>query len=358
MGLPWRKNRPVILGNRAVANQNRDIFQQLAAESREDPSKFAIKYVSHAQGVIALEGKRYLGRFHIGLNALPADFDEVTKKAFLVSDVLMLTQDREGPVTELHETGGAPPFLMQGGAGLPSKRWLWGFQCLDTEALGRWLMGAEPLLSHGLVWYHPQLVKANISSGSLAVPLGEVGTPVHYDVVVRNGRAVEASGANPIASSVARILFTMKIPYIEGVSLEAFSKLTVEEFNSHKLFKTWLRKRILDLDDALEDTQSQRKIAAIEEELRHEVAHVQAQMRKATNDKALATTGAATCVTTVALFAVTQPAMLSLVTALGINAAGLWNFLTTFAEGGRRKAKAQNGQWFYMWALMKDSERL
>ncbi|OVZ99236.1 hypothetical protein B9W62_39360 [Streptomyces sp. CS113] len=139
------------------------------------------------------------------------------------------------------------------------------------------------------------------------------------------------------------------------MSLGDFSTLTVNEFNSHTAFKAWLRQRLLELDDALEDTQSQRRIAAIEEEIRNGVAQVESQMANAAKTKSVATTGAVTCTTTVALLAIQQPSMLAVVTALGIAPAGLWNFLKTHSEEG--KPKARESDWFYLWALMKDSER-
>ncbi|WP_406505727.1 hypothetical protein [Streptomyces sp. NBC_01602] len=363
MRLPWQKNASAILGNKAVADRNTRFFYKLAKGDREDPAEVAKKYAMEmfgGRGNVPLlkERERARSRFHIGLNVLPGDFSEVTKKSFLVSDVLMLTQDQEGPKVPLgtleRSIPGGTDSFGQGGSTYYSTPY--GIQCHDLAGLGKWLMDAEPLLKSGLAWYLPQFVQSDTRvMGHLAPSHPLKTTPIDYDFLIRDGRAIEASGAEPITSHVTRVLFKMKVPYIEGVPLSDFSALTVSEFNSHALFKAWLRKRILELDDALEDTQSQRKIAAIEEEIRHGVAEVEAQMVRATSSKSVSTTGAVTCTTTVALLAVQHPSMLAVVTALGIAPAGLWNFLKTHSEEG--KPKARESDWFYLWALMKDSER-
>ncbi|MGQ4427305.1 hypothetical protein ACN6LL_002200 [Streptomyces violaceoruber] len=363
MKLPWSKKAPI--ANQFVSKVNKSVFSEVQKSGRRNPTHVAKLYAETLiqQQEKLLKQQNGEGRYHIGLNVLPKDFSDVTKKALLVSDTLMLTQDAEGPVIPL---GGSVTTRLDGGMdaiGQPSAVASFtnvGVQCQDLAGLGRWLLEAEPLLKTGAAWYLPRRVDSDSlhthSSGNRELSRWSPAVPINYDFLIRDGRAIEASGVEPAASHVVRVLFNMKIPYLEGLTLRDFSRITVDEFDSYRDFKPAFRKRLLDIDDVIEDTQSQRKIAALEDEMRYGVAQVRTQMTKATKLRSVALLGATVCTTTVALLAVNKPALLPVVAALGVSTAGIWNLVTKFTEEGR--AKAREGEWVYVWALMKDCEAL
>ncbi|MFE2163930.1 hypothetical protein ACFXB3_02425 [Streptomyces sp. NPDC059447] len=361
MKLPWRgSGGGAVLGNRAVAKANRKVFDRIERSGRRNPTHVAKEYareIGSGQSLVRANGADG-ARYHLGFNVAPGDFADVTKRSMLVSDVLMLTQDAEGPVIPLGEYSSFNYHESQTLEISTLQSTPFGVRCTNLAELGQWILDAEDLLKSGVAWYLPR-----ISRGETSL-LGNVGherfnesiqtDSIDYDFLIRDGRAIEASGVEPIASHVVRRLFTMQVPYIEGVSLKDFSRLTSEEFTSYTTFKTGLRQRLLDIDESIEDVQSQRKISAIEDEIRHGVSLVETQMANSVKRTKLADGGAAVCMTTVMLCAVYKPTLLSLVAALGLNAGGLWNAAKTRAE--ERKMKASEGEWFYMWALMKDSE--
>jgi hypothetical protein len=57
------------------------------------------------------------------------------------------------------------------------------------------------------------------------------------DYLIRDGRAVDASGAEPLKSQVVRPILSIELPFIDGVSLRDFSKITIEEFGGHCAFR-------------------------------------------------------------------------------------------------------------------------
>lgn len=132
--------------------------------------------------------------------------------------------------------------------------------------------------------------------------------PVDY--LIKDRRAIDASGAKPVKSKVIWPILEMEIPYIDGVSLRDFSEITTSEFDSYSLFKGYLRQKLLEMDDAIEHPQSASKLAALEEEIRSGVAEVNAKMDAASHTRWWTSSGAVFCTVTVSLTAVQDPKLL------------------------------------------------
>ncbi|MFF1689286.1 MULTISPECIES: hypothetical protein [unclassified Streptomyces] len=306
-----------------------------------------------------LKPKRGRRDYHLGFNVVPGDFVDVTKRAALVTDVLMLTQDSTGPriilgTKEKYVSTG--PTDTNGGA-FDISSMTYGMQCTNIAEVGKWILEAESFLKTGCAWYLPRFVQSPTTiHSSVAMPKEVTTKPIDYDFLIRNGRAIEASGAEPITSQLVRVLFTMRVPYLEGITLREFSRITTEEFNSYEVFKYKLRQNLRAIDGAIEDVQSQRKIADIEDEILHGISKIEVHMKNTANSRSLAKKGVVACMTTVALVAIAKPSMVSLISAIGLNNAGIWNWLKTRAEEG--KPRARESDYYYVWALMKDTEVL
>ncbi|MGC5004999.1 hypothetical protein ACLQ2L_21440 [Streptomyces sp. DT203] len=333
------RGRQAIRGNKQVARRQERFFRELPNEQRTDLEFVAREYARamfFRGRVPALEAKKKDGsRFHVGLNIDTASFSDVARRGVLVSDTLMLSHDYHGDFLNLGSYLSSVDADLDGDVA----RVHYGMKCPDVQGLGRWILEAEPLMRSGLVWYLPPYANSNVVDPRM----GQVVT--HYrrldalDYLVANGRAIDASGATPLKNKVVRPILTMDIPYLEGVSLRDFGKITVEEFNSYEDFRSFLRGALLEMDDALESVQSQVQLAKLESEIRSQVRAVQRRMDQAARTKAMATTGAVLCTGTAALVAVQGEYLTWAVSALGVSAAGIWPAIQSRFENGRRKQR-------------------
>ena len=74
---------------------------------------------------------------------------------------------------------------------------------------------------------------------------------------------MDASGATPVKSQLVHPVLEMDLPFIEGVDLRDFSRITVDEFDSFRAFRDFMRMGFLSIDEALNGVQSQRQLAKI-----------------------------------------------------------------------------------------------
>ncbi len=342
-----------------VAQLHESFFEDLTKEERAAPSATAMKYALAVYG----DGSRPLAdakqkdrsRFYIGLNVDPLEFVAITKKAILVSDTLMLSQDSTGEYVKLGEYTEAHRIADGASYGVPITHHAeYGMRCTDLEGLGRWILDSEQLMKAGLLWFLPPYVRST-SSGTLGwTTQSSFRSPVDY--LVKDRRAVDASGATPVKSKVIRPILEMEIPYIDGVSLRDFSKITTNEFDSYSAFKNHLRQKLLEMDDAIENTQSATRLAALEEEIKGGVAEVDAKMGVASRARWWASSGATLCTVTVALTAVQDPKLLPLVAATGMSNQGIGNLYERYRETRRKQFRGE--KWYYMWTIMKDGRPL
>ncbi|KUM73338.1 hypothetical protein AQI70_21445 [Streptomyces curacoi] len=152
------------------------------------------------------------------------------------------------------------------------------------------------------------------------------------DFLVQSGRAVSESSVcppHPLKSAVVRPVLTMDLPFLEGVRMADFSKITVEEFESYKAFQSLLRQEFLSL------------------------AALNAAVRR---KRAVAVSGAVAGTIGASLVAVYGPAFQTAVAALGAaGASGIRGIIQSAADNSPRTLR--DSPWFYVWILARNSER-
>ena len=366
-----------------VAGVMRRFFDGLTAEDREVP-----EYVAHRYGKYMYGNRRDLmseqvsrSRFYVGLSTGTSEhsFADLTKRVVLVADTLLLAHDRSARYHELgvhsRSTTLAPTYEVPWGldpnmvAGVSAGQTLarrnsenrnsvnaaHGMHCPDLRALGTWLLDAEPLLTSGLSWYLPSYSSTTYTlvEGVRHDPPDAAPRPSPLiDYLINDGRAVDASGADPLKSKLVRPVLHTELPFIQGVSLRDFSRITVEEFASFTAFRDFLRLTLLSLDDALTDVQSEREVVKIGLRINDEVRAMRAEMLKAHRKRALSASGAALGTVGTVLLAVYGPALASAVTALGASG-GIWGFINAMSDGTTRVVR--ENKWYYVWALTNET---
>lgn len=311
-----------------------------------------------------------------------ATFTDITKRAILVSDTLLLSHNGLGPpssVCTLSARGAEGPL----GARLPTARGEAGYgsggiirtqtrddllmRCPDLGELGKWLVQAEPLLRAGLAWYLPSYTVSRGQSRTVfgngrtetdREPDHQVNVPSALDFLLQTGRAVSESTARPphsLKGDVVRPVLTMDLPFLEGVELLDFSKITVNEFASYKAFQSFLRQALLSLDTALNAVESERELIKIAHQIEDETRGIRSQMTAVRRKRAVAVSGAVVGTIGASLVAVYGPAFQTAVTALGAaGAGGIWGIIQSAADNSPRTLR--DTPWYYIWILNRHSE--
>ena len=117
------------------------------------------------------------------------------------------------------------------------------------------------------------------------------------------------------------------LPFIDGVGLADFSRITVEEFASYSAFRDFLRQCFLELDDSQNDTQSDRELVRLGLRINDQVRAAHAEIEKARRKRAVAVTGAMIGTVTATLVAVYGPALQTAIGTIGAGG-GLWGSST------------------------------
>ncbi|MFH9090303.1 hypothetical protein [Streptomyces sp. NPDC017673] len=308
--------------------------------------------------------------YYVGLSSELGSFTHVTKRIVLVADTMLSSDHGIGSVHEIgqysrHSYGDS--FSPGGGIDEPpvtTETYHYGMVTNDLAQVGRWLLDAEPLLRSGLAWYLPVYTRGRSgwqdSEDRLAASRpGRLPSfsDRSIDFVVEHGRAVDLSGTKPLASRVVRPVLEIDLPFIDGLSLTDFAQVTREKFDSYRLYRDFMRSRLLELDDALEAVHSQVALERIALSIRDEVNAAAAQMSSAARSRALSSAGAVLG-TTSAVLAAVRPAALQ--GALGVSATiaagatGLWPTIQALAD---TSLKRTHGKWHYVWVLQKKAAR-
>ncbi|WP_162788437.1 hypothetical protein [Amycolatopsis albispora] len=233
-----------------------------------------------------------------------------------------------------------------------SRRESFGIHCPDLPALGEWLLDAEPLLKAGLAWYLPRYATAaeEVVHGQA---LGRMTSPQRVgavDYLVKDGRAIAATTEEPVKSRLVRPILAIDLPFVDGIELREFSKITVEEFSAYSAFRDFMRQRFLDMDEAVDDVRSETELAKLGLQIKDEVRAIRSEMDKVKRKKSLAMSGAAVGTVGAVLVAVYGPALQAAVATLGATG-GLWGIIHAKAENTTRDLR--DSKWYYVWALMK-----
>lgn len=368
--------------NAVVAGQMRGFFRGLSAETRRDPRRVAQAYgehLFHRRRRRLVDEKRFAAsRFHVGIGVDSGDFADLTKRAVLVSDTLLLSHNGAGqrhhvrqlsnrgsfiPRTEEEDRSGVLP------TGTDTTEDLYMY-CPDPERLGRWLLQTEPLLRAGCAWYLPtySVSRHTTHYGYAGEPIDPTyeqhsGPVTDSDVpglldFAATGRRVVAQSHTPAVLSqlVIPVVEELELPFIDGVSLEEFSRITIGEFDGYRAHRGWMRMELANIDDALDADGRQKELMKISLRMQDGVRGMQSQMNQVRRKRAVAVTGAVVGTVTASLVAVYGPALQSALTAVvGGAAGGLWGAFQAGADNSPRTLR-ENG-WYYVWTLSRAADR-
>ncbi|TLS43403.1 hypothetical protein FE633_26010 [Streptomyces montanus] len=353
----WRrKKREQVVHNADVAKVMCRIFDSLPTTS--DPDQVAKHYVKRlmkpATGQLVSAKKLSGSDFYIGLSAEdPAyNLERLTKRATLVSDTLLLTHGRSAPYRHI-ETYRTLPVTNSMQSAIVQSEISYGIHCPDVSRLGRYLIDSEPLLRTGLAWYLPYLSGTNVNLSFIASPGRADGSPRSHqitavDYLVRDGRAVNVSESAPMKSAAVRFILGVDLPFIDGIAMSEFSKITVEEFNGHRSVRNFIQGRINQLDDAMNAEQSEREIRQIGLDIKGSIIKATEDLNKASRTGAIAATKAGVSTVTGVLVAVCGPFLQEALAVLGVSG-GLWAFIDAKAQQNPRQIIED--KWYYVWVL-------
>ncbi|GAA1932410.1 hypothetical protein GCM10009837_67690 [Streptomyces durmitorensis] len=237
----------------------------------------------------------------------------------------------------------------------------------DNDPTGTFSTGdtlsAEPLLRKGLVWYLPSYSTVEVAHNGRADPNDRVRAPAvrsdAIDYLIRDKRDFDVPGADPtiVKSKVVRPVLQIDLPFIEGVSLRDFSKITTAEFDSYRAFRSFLRNRFLQMEEGLNADGTEVALALIREEIEDQVRAVTSEMQTLRRKRAWAATGAVAGTSSALLVAVNSALFEAALAALGLAGAGsLWQYFGARAENSYRPLKS--GKWYYVWLLTREFQTL
>src|SRR6476469_3411166 len=300
------RRRPIVQ-NEIVARQMRQFFRS-RRESRPDGVAKSYGAFLWDRSTENLDNANELSRarVHIGLSAGAESFDQLTKRAALVSDTLLLCHDWKGAYHGIGESR-RKGWEYHAGAYTPADsdyavaEWLaerkreqaarqvesarvYGMHCPDLTELGRWLLGARDLLEAGLAWYLPSYSVVTHLGADDDKPyiesFGEAERAKAVDFLIQDGRAVDTSEVRPVKSRLVRPLLQIDLPFMDGVSIRDFSRITIEEFASYSAFRDFLRLSFLELDESLNAVQSDNEIVKLGLRIKDEVRSARAEMER------------------------------------------------------------------------------
>lgn len=342
----------------------RAFFAQLGRHDRAVPEQVAKRYASHfwdrAHGTLRDQDQIASSPFHVGLGVRDGDFHTLTKRVALVTDSLVLSNHWRGTY---HEVGayrsdhyGLAPEAVMRMVSREHTEGSYGITTPDLGELGRWITAAEPLLRAGLVWYLPSYstVRRTEVDGRRWPPVSVRQKDI-VDLFVTGRRAVDASGVNPFTSRFVRAILEIDLPFVDGVGLRDFGRITVDEFDSYRAFRDFARLKFLDLDQAMDSVQSQRELLRIGLEIRDQVRASHAEMARVRTTRAVAAGGAVIGTVGAALVAVYGPAIQPALATLGATG-GLWGIVHA-ATGNSVRSLREGTPWYYVWALTRAAGR-
>jgi hypothetical protein len=367
--------RRQVVQDEIIARHMRRFFRTLRSEQRRDLEEVATSYGKFLWDQrVELESELSRSRFCVALSIGDAsqDLDNITKRASLISDTLLLSHDESGSYRDIGAISRdeSVDWIPAGAGGVAVPRDVfmelsrqrernhlstaYGIYCPDLDMLGQWILDAEPLLSAGLVWYLPSYGTAKYrTTDGVRTALDKVAQVTPVDYLIRDGRAVDASGANPIKSQLVRPILRIDLPFLEGVGLRDFGKITTGEFSAYSAFRDFLRSKFLEMDMAMNDIQSDRELLKLGLQIKDHVRSARAQMEAARRKRAVSVTGAAIGSVGAVLVAVYGPALAAAIAAVGASG-GVWGIISATADNSIRALRED--KWYYVWALAKKSK--
>jgi hypothetical protein len=296
-----------------------------------------------------------------------------------VSDTLLLCHDWAGTYHGIGESGWkgrehASPKYTVANSDYAVAEWLaerrreharqlenvrvYGMHCPDLGELGRWLLGTRDLLEAGLVWYLPTYSVVSHLVDDAGKPYlqqhGAAERAKAVDFLIQDGRAVDTSDVKPVKSRLVRPLLHIDLPFMDGVGIQDFSKITIEEFASYAAFRDFLRLSFLEMDESLNAVQSDQEIVKLGLRIKDHVRSAHHEMERVRRKRSVAVTGAVVSSVGAVLVAVYGPALAAAVTAVGATG-GLWGIMNAAADGNTRVLR--ENEWHYVWVLAKKSGR-
>ncbi|MGW2016653.1 hypothetical protein [Streptomyces sp. NPDC001927] len=353
----WRRQRDVRVQSPEVAKQMRKFFRKRGITSLDSES------VARKYGMFFTRGDGLWGpwrppgggeRYSVHVSSQETeDLAAVTKRVTLISDTLLMSH---APGSGLHEIGTKNFRAISDFDSDENLRSItYGMHCPDLASLGRWILDAEGLLRMGLTTYLPTISALSIVDGEWIEPPREQSSAVDY--LLRDGRLVEVSQTRPEMNRMVRPIVAMDIPFIEGVSLGEFSKITEGEFNSFRGFRTFLRREFNALDEAVDAEQMDRALRDVGFEIEEGVRELESTMRVLSRQRAFATTGAVVAGVTVVLAAVYGAVFKEYVTGLVGGAGGGALGWAQAMLADKSKGPVEDNKWYYVWCLQRQSER-
>ncbi|MFG2218060.1 hypothetical protein ACGFN1_24830 [Streptomyces sp. NPDC048685] len=348
-----------------MARQMRKIYNRIPPGSRNDPVAVAKSYAEHLFEPGGFRRTEILGErrlinksFNIGLQDEIGNFEQLTKRAVLVSDTLLLSHGPHAPYCHVgvkSQTDDTTDF----DTGRPQQGTTrtdhYGIHCPDMTALGTWLLEAEPIIRAGLAWYLPSYTASTEYTGASrrSYPPSRVSA-VDY---IRGGRLIDPSESRPVKDRLVRPVLEIDLPFIDGVTMGDFSKITIDEFDSYKGFRGFLRTSFLSMGDALNSEQSQIELTKLRLEIEDQVSAMESDLRTVKRKRALGAVSATVASTAALLIAVEGSVMERVLTTLELTTAGtFWGAIRDRVENGPRVI--ENGKWYYVWVLSRKANSL
>lgn len=335
--------------NEVVASHMRLFFEYLPEEDARSPEKVALRYAYYLAGrdyrsMLQIDKRTTRSRFYVGLGVDSVDLDWITMRGALISDTLLLTHSRDAP--------------QQGQA---DHRLSYKFNCPSLPALGDWVLGAAPLLKAGIAWYLPRYSHVRethtVSPRSALVDswfgvethdTGLMDTSKEIDYLIRDGRAIDVSGGHPVMGRLVRPILEVDLPFIDGVDLREFSKITTGEFASYDAFRDFLRGRLLAADQGVNSVTPDTELVKIGLEIKDGIRSVAAKMAQARRSRAVGATGAIVGTVGAILVAVYGQTLAEAVAIAGASG-GVWQIIQAAAENSPRSLR--DDKWYYVWLL-------
>lgn len=406
-------SRKPVMQDRDIARFMRAFFNDLTPSQRSDPKEVAMAYGRHVWvrsadsfELMHRERRAKRSRFYVGLSVHNYDLEDLTKRATLVSDTLLLSHQTDEPYRsilngqiltpenvllskESRRNTGDRVYLdtsiytpISSSRNTPANRKYQlipdnlGMHCPDLSTLGRWILRTEPLATVGLAWYLPEYVRPQRSAEWPAHMPGEILSEHWYprkddhrgalirknpvnahliDYLVEDGRIVDGFGAEPIKSKLVRPIMHIDLPFINGVGLAEFSRILTGEFDHYRRFRHAMRDRLLAIEDALDNTQSERALVRIAGEIENHILSMQGEMKRIRRKRALQATGAGLGSVAAILVAVYGPAFREAVEVVGATG-GLWGFISALADNGSQQLR--ENEWYLAWVLSQHAGTL
>ncbi|MEU6339232.1 hypothetical protein ABZ839_33420 [Streptomyces cellulosae] len=364
-------------------------FDELPGEARTSPQAAAEAYGAHLfhprSRRLIDEKKLARSPFYVGLGVDGRNIEDVTKRATLVTDALLLSHhgcfaprvhrlrelSRREVVTPIGQvySGLRQQYGSNGESHRTELAWL-SMTCPDIHSLGKWILSAEPLLRAGLSWYLPNYLvtrtnryRRTPSQFGFTSPgqtdeetesfVAHVDVPSALDFLLVGERVIGVDSSRPqhdIKNAVVRPVLTVDLPFLDGVNLADFSEITVQELDAYAAFRSYLRQSLLDLDPALNANESERELIKIAHRVEDEVRGVQAQMTTVRRRRVVAVTGAVVGTIGATLVAVYGEAFQAAATAMGAaGAGGVWGIIQSAADNSPQQLR--DGPWYYVWVL-------